>query len=92
MDGCDHTLLAALALGDASPAEAYTAGCHLGHCAACRTELAELQELVATARTASPGGDAVRPPGRVWQAVADAVTAEGDGTDAPDGTGPVRER
>jgi len=83
VDACDHTLLAALALGDASEEEARAAGRHLRHCAACCEELAALRDLVDTARTAPVDGGPVPPPARVWDAIAARIADESaDGTAA----------
>ncbi|MGY1456640.1 zf-HC2 domain-containing protein [Streptomyces sp. SS8] len=86
MDHCDPTLSAALAFGEASEQETRAAERHLEHCAACREELAALRELADTARRAAPADSvSVRPPPRVWEAIAAGIAAERRGGGQGDG-------
>ncbi|URN12223.1 hypothetical protein LUW77_12625 [Streptomyces radiopugnans] len=98
MDHCDPVLLAALAFREASEQENRAAERHLEHCAACREELRALRELADTARRAAPADRVpVRPPPRVWEAIAAELAAErrdggrdGTGNDRGNGTGSGR--
>ncbi|MFP8962921.1 hypothetical protein ACLIYP_20540 [Streptomyces nanhaiensis] len=95
VDHCDPTLSAALAFGEASEQETRAAERHLEHCAACREELAALRELADTARRAAPADSvSVRPPPRVWEAIAAGIAAgiaaerqDGGQGDGRNGTG-----
>ncbi|MFF8946090.1 hypothetical protein ACF1A5_28270 [Streptomyces sp. NPDC014864] len=68
--------LAALALDerrnrpDPREAELVTALAHVAQCRRCGEALDELRRVVAAGRTVSPADEVVRPPARVWHAIA----------------------
>jgi anti-sigma factor RsiW len=90
VDHCDPALPAALALGRASAEDARAAGRHLERCAACREEVETLRGPADTARRTAPADSvSVRPPPRVWDAVAAGAAAERrDGGHSGTGDGP----